>query len=113
MDEVDVRADAQLDDDNVMVTLTAPSWMLNINASPSEWARLSEVPGADWTQRQSVRLGTSNRTPVWWSATADQVTLCIGSDDESSDAVFLLPLQMLTAVEEALAHLDTGNWREV
>jgi hypothetical protein len=54
----------------------------------------------------------TNQTPVWWSATEDQLTLCIGADDESSDAVFVLPMSVLSAIEHALANLDTGNWRE-
>lgn len=112
MDAVEVNADAQLDDDNVMVTLTGSSWLLNVHASPLEWTRLPDVRSADWKQRQSVRLGTTNRSPVWWSATEDQFTLCIGADDESSNVVFVLPLSALAAIEDALTNLDTGNWRE-
>jgi hypothetical protein len=112
MDGVEVNADAQLDDDNIMVTLTGSTWLLNVHASPSEWTRLPDVRAADWNQRRSVRLGTSNRSPVWWSATESEFTLCIGADDESSDAVFVLPLPVLAAIEQALANLDTGNWRD-
>ena len=54
MERFDVRADAHLDDDNVMLTLSGSSWILNVNASPDEWARnLSRVAGVDphnaWT----------------------------------------------------------------
>jgi hypothetical protein len=36
MDAVEVDADAQLDDDTVMVTLTGTAWLLNVHASPSQ-----------------------------------------------------------------------------
>ena len=112
MDHVEVNADAQLDDDNVMVTLTGSAWLLNVNASPSDWTRLPAVRTVDGNQRRSVRLGTTNRSPVWWSATESHVTLAIGTDDETSDAVFVLPMPVLAAIEHALANLDTGNWRD-
>ena len=48
MERFDVRADPQLDDDNVMLTLSGASWLLNVNASPAELAAgLPRVPGAD------------------------------------------------------------------
>jgi hypothetical protein len=112
VEAVQVNADAQLDDDNVMVTLTGSSWLVNVHASPSEWTGLSNVRTADWNQRQSVRLGNTNGSPVWWSVTADQLTLCIGRDDESSNVVLVLSIETLAAVEHALANLDTGNWRD-
>ncbi|GAA1630464.1 hypothetical protein [Actinoplanes couchii] len=60
-----VRADAQLDDDNVMLTLSGSSWLLNVDASPWEWAgKLACIAGADHVRRLDVSLGTSARRPV-------------------------------------------------
>lgn len=112
MENVEVNADAQLDDDNVMVTLTGESWLLNVHASPADWARLADVRSADWNRRQSIRLGTTNGSPAWWSVTEGQFTLCVGPDDETSDLVVLMPSSALDAIEHALVNLDTGNWRD-
>lgn len=106
MDHVEVNADAQLDDNNVMVTLTGSSWLLNVHASPTEWARLPDVRRADWKRRRTVPLGTTNGSPVWWSLTDGQFAISAGRDDESSDVVFVLPSSALDAVEQALASLE-------
>lgn len=110
MERIEVSADAQLDDDNVMVTLTGTTWLLNVHASPTEWARLSDVRQADWNRRGTIRLGATNGSPAWWSVTDGQFAISVGHDDETSDVTFVLPVSALDAVEQALATLDTQNW---
>lgn len=111
MERFDVMADAQFDDDNVMLTLSGASWILNVNASPGEWARnLPRVAGADHEQRLDVSLGTSARRPVWWSMTDDQLTLSVGRDVESGDFVVVLPAVLLSEIRAQLDALDTDDW---
>jgi hypothetical protein len=107
MEQFDVRADAQFDDDNVMLTLSGPSWLLNVNASPAEWEEgLPRVPGADPDRRLDVRLGTSAKRPVWWSVSNDQLILSVGRDVESYDFVVTIPFALLTQIEAELADLE-------
>lgn len=107
MERFEVRADAQLDDNNVMLTLSGASWLLNVNASPEEWEHgLPAVPAADPTRRLDVRLGTSARRPVWWSLSNGQLVLSVGQDVESSDFAVILPAALLSEIQEELADLD-------
>ncbi|GHJ12699.1 hypothetical protein TPA0908_06940 [Micromonospora sp. AKA38] len=107
MERFDVRADAQLDDDNVILALSGPSWLLNVNASPDEWARnLPRVAGADHAQRLDVSLGTSARRPVWWCMSDGQLTLSVGHDPESYDFVVALPAALLSEIRAQLDALD-------
>ncbi|MFF4811094.1 hypothetical protein ACFY03_23080 [Micromonospora chersina] len=111
MERFDVRADAQLDDDNVMLTLSGASWLLNVNASPDEWARnLHRVAGAEHAQRAEVSLGTSARRPVWWSMSDGQLTLNVGQDAESYDFVVVLPAALLSEIRAQLDALDADDW---
>ncbi|MET9313000.1 hypothetical protein ABZX12_14310 [Kribbella sp. NPDC003505] len=111
MERFDVRADAQLDDDNVMLTLSGDSWLLNVNASPVEWAAgLPRVPGADHAQRSHVSLGTCGRHPVWWSVSDGQLTISVGQDLESCDFVVILPDSLLSEIQAQLDDLDGNDW---
>ncbi|MGW9196681.1 hypothetical protein [Micromonospora chersina] len=111
MERFDVRADAQFDDDNVMLTLSGPSWLLNVNASPDEWARnLPRVAGADHEQRLDVSLGTSARRPVWWSVRDGQLALSVGQDPESYDFLVVLPAALLSEIRAQLDALDADDW---
>ena len=111
MERFDVRADAQLDDDNVMLTLSGDSWLLNVNASPVEWATgLPRVPGADHAQRLDMRLGTCARHPVWWSVSDGQLTMSVGQDVESYDFVVTLPAALLSEIQAQLDDLDSNDW---
>lgn len=106
-----MRADAQLDDDNVMLTLSGSSWILNVNASPDEWARnLSRVAGVDHAQRLDVSFGTSARRPVWWSMSGDQLIVSVGQDPESYDFAVVLPAALLAEIRVELDALDTDDW---
>lgn len=111
MERFDVRADAQLDDDNVMLTLSGSSWLLNVNASPAEWAAcLPRVPAADHRQRLDVSLGTSARHPVWWSVSDGQLTLSVGQDVESFDFVVVLPAALLPDIQAQLDNVRGDDW---
>jgi hypothetical protein len=104
MERFEVRADAQLDDDNVMLTLSGASWLLNVNASPSEWTQgLPRVPDADPARRRDVSLGTSAGRPVWWSVSEARLTLTVGRDVESWDFVVTLPGALLSEIQAELA----------
>lgn len=111
MERFDVRADAQLDDDNVMLTLSGDSWLLNVNASPVEWATgLPRVHGADHAQRLDVSLGTCARHPVWWSVSDGQLTMSVGQDVESCDLVLIMPAALLSEIQAQLDDLDSNHW---
>jgi hypothetical protein len=106
MERFDVRADAQLDDDNVMLTLSGDSWLLNV--TPVEWATgLPRVLGADHAQRLDVSLGTCARHPVWWSVSDGQLTMSVGKDVESCDFVVIPPGR---PAEAQLDDLDSNDW---
>ncbi|MEV6348810.1 hypothetical protein [Actinoplanes sp. NPDC051851] len=111
MERFEVSADAQLDDDNVMLTLSGSSWLLNVNASPEDWARdLARVASADHARRLDVSLGTSARRPVWWSMGDSQLTLCVGHDPESYDFVVVLPAHLLREIQAQIEAIDPDDW---
>ncbi|MEU7570485.1 hypothetical protein [Micromonospora sp. NPDC049240] len=111
MEQFDVRVDAQLDDDNVMLALSGTSWLLNVHASPEEWARkLPRVAGADHAQRLDVSLGTSARRPVWWSVSDGQLALSVGRDPASYDFVVVLPAALLSEIRAQTDALDAADW---
>lgn len=110
MERFEARADAQLDDDNVMLTLSGSSWLLNVDASPAEWDEgLPRVPGATSSRRMSVSLGTSAGRPVWWSVNNDQLIVSVGRDVDSWDFVVTLPSGMLSEIQAQLREAD-GDW---
>ncbi|MFB6724952.1 hypothetical protein ACFCV3_32545 [Kribbella sp. NPDC056345] len=111
MERFDVRAQAQLDDGNVMLTLSGDSWLLNVDASPVEWATgLPRVPGADHAQRLDVSLGTCGGQPVWWSVSDGQLTLSVGQDVEAWNVVVALPVALLAEIQAQLDNLDSYDW---
>lgn len=111
MESIAVRAETQEDEHGavVVVTLEGTSWQLNVRASPTEWVRLSEVSGADWLNRQAVRLGALEGAAVWWHVSEDALHLNVGDHGpESSDLGFVLPLSVLRQVRDEVANADEG-----
>lgn len=93
----------------VVVTLEGTSWQLNVRASPSDWERLSKVPGTDWRRREAVRLGTVERSSVWWHASDDVLHVDVGDHGpESSDFGLVLPLSVLRQVRDEVGSVDEG-----
>jgi hypothetical protein len=108
---INVRAETQEGEHDavVVVTLESTSWQLNLRASPTDWERLSQVPGADWDRREAVRLGTLEGAAVWWHVSGDALYLAIGDGGpESSDLGFVLPLWALGQVRDEVANVDEG-----
>lgn len=109
MQEFKVQVDWQLDDNNVMVTLLGPSWLLNINATPAEWSeRLPQITSPAPSERSEVELGRSAGRPVWWKA-KDQSTVCVGQDVESFGFVTVLPSALLDHIADGLRNRD-DDW---
>lgn len=106
MDLSEFSADAQFMDDDVMVTLTGPWWLLNVVASRAEWQSLAKVKDANWNRRSSVRLGTTNGSPAWWSVADGRLTISVGPDDETSNVFISMPAPSLDCIAHALAGLD-------
>jgi hypothetical protein len=58
MEQFRASMDARLDDNTVMLTLSATAWLLNVHAGPTEWQQsLPRVPDADHARRSDVKLG--------------------------------------------------------
>ncbi len=107
VEQFSVRADAQLDDDNVMVTLAGHSWLLNVDASPTDWQQgLVAVPDADPDRRLDVKLGTSGGRPVWWSIKGDELTLSVGRDVESWNFVVVVPSALLSEIQAQVSVIE-------
>jgi hypothetical protein len=110
MEQIQIDADPQLDDDNVMLIISGGHWLLNVNASPREWQEgLAQVPRADPSRRQDVRLGMSGGRPVWWSY-SDQLALVVGNDVESYDFVVELPTELLTEIQAKVLAALREEW---
>lgn len=111
MESIAVRAEIQEDEHDaiVVVTLEGQSWQLNIRASPSDWERLSEVPGTDWRRREAVRLGTLEGAAVWWHVSDGALLVNVGDHGaESSDFGLVLPLSVLSHVRDEVANVGEG-----
>jgi len=111
VENVAVRAETQEGERDaiVVVTLEGASWQLNVRASPSDWERLSKVPGTDWRRREAVRLGTLEGSAVWWHVSDDALHVNVGDHGpESSDFGLVLPLSVLRQVRDEVANVDEG-----
>ena len=111
MESIAVRAETQEGERDaiVVVTLEGTSWQLNVRASPSDWERLSKVPGTDWRKREAVRLGTLEGSAVWWHVFDDTLHIDVGDHGpESSDFGLVLPLGVLRQVRDEVSAVDEG-----
>jgi hypothetical protein len=72
---------------------------LNVYASPADRAALSSIREARWNARASVRLGSVFGLPAWWSVEDGELTILVGSDDETWDVAFTLPASVLDELE--------------
>lgn len=107
MEQFDVRADAQRDDDNVMLTVSGESWLLNVHASPSQWDQgFSQIAAAGTGDRREVSLGTSAGTTVWWGLTDDELVLTVGPNTESWDFIATVPRALLAAIQAEVAGVE-------
>ena len=111
MENIAVRAETQQGerDTIVVVTLEGTSWQVNVRANPNDWERLSSVPDTDRNERRAVRLGTVERSAVWWHVSDDALYLNVGDGGpEASDLGFVVPLSVLREVHDQVAAVDEG-----
>ncbi|MGW0628824.1 hypothetical protein [Streptomyces sp. NPDC002758] len=98
--DLDRTADGQ-----ILVTLTSPSWVLNIEAPRAELEQLASIADTDWNARRTLSVGACANTRVYWctdpdSNAADQAAILIGHDDESWDICISVPQVTVQKIAE-------------
>lgn len=71
------------------------TWELNVRATAAEFAALDQIRKADWPSRQSLRIGTSARSAVFWSSADATATILVGRDDETWDIAVSVPVALI------------------
>jgi hypothetical protein len=88
---IEVNVDRQLDG-TVAVKLQNECWELNIYASLADLRQLRTIEGRSWRDRQSLAIGRCAGAPVFWCEQDGQVSILVGSDDETWDVAVTVPL---------------------
>jgi len=88
------------DTDGRVLTLTSEVFVLRINASAEDLARLDRAPTADWSRREAIAVGTTTLGQVFWcaGATPETVHVLVGIDDETWDLALVIPGATVEAI---------------
>ncbi|MEQ1698775.1 MAG: hypothetical protein ABMA25_01635 [Ilumatobacteraceae bacterium] len=97
MSSVDVSIEVEADG-RCVVKLQSSTWELNVRASAAEFMRLATIRQADWNSRMSLTVGESMGAPAFWSSDGQAATVAIGTDDETWDAAFTVPVGVVDEI---------------
>jgi hypothetical protein len=86
------------DEPRVILSLSREDFTLSIWASPEDLSLFHQVRTADWDLRRSIRIGESAGSAVIWASNQRTLFVMIGSDDETWDIAFSLPLATLDEI---------------
>lgn len=78
---------------------------INIRLTKSEVNYIIEnIKSAIWSERQSIKMGKSANTNVFWTyeAEIDKISILIGQDDETWDIAFLLPFEVIDKMRKEM-----------
>lgn len=104
----DVVVDAELDTDGRTVAcakIASGDWEVNVRATPLEFAALAAIRSSTWSSRNSIAVGTSAAAPVFWSCDGTTASILIGSDDETWDVAFAIPVDVVDRIVELVEGL--------
>ena len=82
----------------VAVKLQTADWEVNFRASKADLVALIGIDAANWDERRSIRAGESAGAAVFWASDGNAATMMIGSDDETWDVAFALPVAAVTEI---------------
>jgi hypothetical protein len=94
---VDVSIEVEADG-GCVVKLQTSTWGLNVRASAAEFMRLAMIRQADWNSRESLTVGESVGARAFWSSDGQSAIVAIGSDDETWDAAFTVPVLVVDEI---------------
>jgi hypothetical protein len=94
---VDVSIDVEADG-GCVVKLQTTTWELNVRASAAEFMRLATIRQADWNSRESLTVGESVGARAFWSSDGQMATVSVGTDDETWDVAFTVPVHVVDEI---------------
>jgi len=104
----DVVVDAEVDADGrtlACAKISSGEWEVNVRATPPEFASLDSIRGATWASRNSIAVGRCAGALVFWSCDGPTASILIGSDDETWDVAFSVPVDVVDRIVELVGHL--------
>jgi hypothetical protein len=75
--------------------IQGPDWELNVLMAKAELALIPSVRFASWSERGSLRIGTSANSQAFWSFEDGNLSILIGHDDETWDFGVTVPEAVL------------------
>jgi hypothetical protein len=101
-------ADVVVEDEGGLLCakISSADWEMNVRAPARDFAVLSRIRAANWDRRETIAMGLCAGSPVFWAYVDQSVSVLIGSDDESWDAAFTVPVEVvdqLVALAESAA----------
>lgn len=94
---VDVSIETEADG-GCVVKLQTPTWELNVRASAAEFIRLAIIRQADWNARESLAVGEAVGARTFWSSDGQMAAIAVGTDDETWDAAFTVPVDVVNEI---------------
>lgn len=108
---IDQVIDLDIDDEGdgvLRASFATETWEFNVRATAAEFAGLDQIRNTDWPSRQTLRIGTSAGSAVFWSSGDGTATILLGHDDETWDIAIAVPLtfvdQLLEGVKSRQRH---------
>jgi hypothetical protein len=102
MSDVDVSLEMEFEG-GCVVKLQTPTWELNIRGSAAELTRLGAIRQSAWDARETLAVGESAGSRVFWSSDGQMATISIGDDDETWDLAFTVPVGVVDELVRAAA----------
>jgi hypothetical protein len=98
-----VTAAFDFDDVDRVLTISGEGVVLQISVGEDDLAQVGEALHAEWTARQSIRVGHTLGTPVHWSRgdEPDTVNLMVGPDDETWQVLVVVPASLIRAIADS------------
>ena len=97
-DETQITVDFDAGDD--ALTLTSDVFVLRIAVSAQQLSRIDRALSADWSQRETVAVGTTSLGQVYWCAgeTSGTAMVLVGQDDETWELALVIPATTVAAI---------------
>jgi hypothetical protein len=92
------------------VKLQTDTVEVNILASRDDFLQLWRIRQAEWEARQSLQIGRSAGSPVFWCSAEGGATIMIGDDDETWNIATSIPFEVIDEViSEVIAVTGRGE----
>ncbi len=93
----------------LLLKIQTDMFELNVWVPENEISLLNQVQSASWDTRESLRIGRSANSPVFWSCSEVELAMLVGHDDETWDFALRLPHSALEQILSAIEAEQTAS----